>query len=809
MANQPRSREKNVTGNSKGVQKRGSGLGTGPVGNRPVGSGSSGGRGVSGGTRAGGRTSPIGIIIALVVLLLGGGGGALFGLSGGDSSAQPSAAQTPAAYTETAQPTAATGISTGAVNPFAGILMNGQGTGSTWQQDSNTGRLNTDVAPGSRDKYTLLKGDGTDTTTIMVYMCGTDLESRSGMATNDLKEMAAATLGNNLNLIVYTGGCSSWKISQISSRVNQIYQVKDGKLILLEENMGSKPMTDPNTLSEFIRYCNQNYPALRNDLIFWDHGGGSISGYGYDENYKNSGSMNLTGINKALHDGGLRFDFIGFDACLMATAETALMLNEYADYMIASEETEPGIGWYYTDWLTAYGKNPSMPTLNIGKNIVDGFIDECARKCRGQNTTLSVIDLAEFSNTVPEKLSAFSVDTAQMIENKQYQEIATARQSSREFAQSSRIDQCDLVDLAKRMNTEASNALAEALLSAVKYNRTSSTMTNAYGVSIYFPNRKLSSVDNAVSINNAIGMNDEYSRCIKEYAALQVAGQTVAAGNGNTGSPYGSLTGSYSGSVPAGSSLTAQLLQSLLTGGSSNLSSLSGGSSSFLSGRSMSDEDTVSYITDHQFDTSKLVWQKDSDGSLGMTLPADQWSLVTGLDLNMFYDDGEGYIDLGCDNLFTIDDAGTLHPETDRTWLAINGQPVAYYHLTTVDDGENYTISGYVPAMLNGTRIRLYLNFDQDNPYGYIAGYSLDYHDGETETAAKAEAELQIGDTLEFLCDYYSYDGTYLDTYYLGEPMEVTEEMTISNVSVGDGPVCITYRFTDIYGNEYWTPVCE
>ena len=30
-----------------------------------------------------------------------------------------------------------------------------------------------------------------------------------------------------------------------------------------------------------------------------------------------------------------------------------MVLEPYADYMIASEETEPGIGWYYTGWLTA------------------------------------------------------------------------------------------------------------------------------------------------------------------------------------------------------------------------------------------------------------------------------------------------------------------------------------------------------------------------------------------------------------------------------------------------------------------------
>ena len=184
--------------------------------------------------------------------------------------------------------------------------------------------------------------------------------------------------------------------------------MKDGKLICLKENLGSVPMTDPDTLSGYIRWCAENYPASRYELILWDHGGGSVSGYGYDEKFASSGSMDLAGLDKALQDAGVKFDFIGFDACLMATAETALTMAQYADYLIASEETEPGVGWYYTDWLTAFGKDPSMPTIQVGQKIVDTFVDVCAQKCRGQLTTLSVIDLAELEATLPAPLSAFS-----------------------------------------------------------------------------------------------------------------------------------------------------------------------------------------------------------------------------------------------------------------------------------------------------------------------------------------------------------------------------------------------------------------
>ena len=176
-------------------------------------------------------------------------------------------------------------------------------------------------------------------------MCGTDLESKYGMASSDMEEMRSAAFGDNVNVIIFTGGCSQWKVSGISNKVNQIYQIKNGQIGRIVEDAGSKPMTDPNNLASFIQFCAKNFPANRNELILWDHGGGSVTGYGYDEKNKNSGSMSLAGVNQALKAGGVKFDFIGFDACLMATAETALMLNEHADYLIASEETEPGIGW--------------------------------------------------------------------------------------------------------------------------------------------------------------------------------------------------------------------------------------------------------------------------------------------------------------------------------------------------------------------------------------------------------------------------------------------------------------------------------
>ncbi|MBO4319408.1 MAG: hypothetical protein J5857_02955 [Treponema sp.] len=822
----PRGREKNVTGNSTGVHRRGEGLGTGPVGSSNGYSGKSGssggyshstGGGHSGPNRAalGGGGSLVLILVALFLLYKCGGLSSIFG--GNSNAAQETQTQSSGSIFDVL--TDGLGGLTGMLGGDSIDLSGGGSAPSSYTADvanysssaTSYSKVDTSVAAGSRAKRTNIIGNGQDQVTLMVYMCGTDLESKAGMASSDLAEMAAAKYGSNVNVIVYTGGCKKWQTSGISNTNNQIYQVVNGGLKRLVDNDGSKVMTDPNTLSSFIKWAAKNFPANRYELIFWDHGGGSVSGYGYDEKNSRSGAMDLGEINTALKNGGVQFDFIGFDACLMATAETALMLNNHADYMIASEETEPGIGWYYTNWLTQLGNNTSTPTLTLGKTIVDDFVSQCAKKCTGQKTTLSVIDLAEFANTVPSTLTNFSKSLSQQISNNDYKSVSDARYATREFATTNKIDQVDLVDLCKKIGTSQSNALAKAIQGAVKYNRTSSNMTNAYGVSIYFPYKRASYVDTMCETYEDIGMDDDYAKAIRQFAKLEVSGQVASGGSSAaSGSLFGSLLGSLAGSSSSAASgnadMIGSLLGSFLGGGSSGLiDGLTGRNIDFMKDSDISVDDAANYIAMNHFDPSNLSWTQYSDGAV-LNMPDSQWAYIHSCDLNMFYDDGEGYVDLGLDNIYDWTEDGRLIASNDRTWLAINGQPVAYYHLDTEDDGTNYTITGRVPAYLNKTLVNLILVFDNSHPYGFIAGARTDYKESETLTVAKNLTELKEGDVLEFVCDYYSYSGQYEDSYYLGEPMTVTKNMKISNVDVGNGAVKIAYRFTDIYNQEFWTP---
>ena len=838
----PRGRQKNVTGQGTGLGRRGSGLGTGPVGSQDGYSGRGSGSGGTGRriTRGAGLSLPV-IIVAVLVYMFGGGN--LFGGSGGTgvsydygTANESSGGSFGGLYGDSY------GTSQGNGSGAAGTSGSSSGSqGSSWSGSDAVGSLDSSVASGSREKRTQILGNGKDVVTIMVYLCGTDLESRSRMATSDLQEMVSADIADNVNLIVYTGGCSRWNNNIISSRTNQIYQVKSGGLVALNDSVGALPMTDPSTLSSFIKFCAKNFPANRNELILWDHGSGSVSGYGYDEKFKSSGSMSLAGINRALRDAGVTFDFIGFDACLMATAETGLMLDRYADYMIASEETEPGIGWYYTNWLSALSKNTSMPTVELGRNIVDDFVQTCARRTPGQGTTLSVTDLAELANTVPTKLSAFSQTITKSIQDKDFKTISNARRGTREFARTSRIDQIDLAHLAYNMGNKEGKDLADAVRGAVKYNSTSTGMTNAYGLSIFFPYNSTRYVDKVTQAYEEIGMDSDYAKAIRAFASMEVSGQ-AAAGGTSTGSPVPSLFGTllggsggyggsytdsdsydtYGGSSSAGSygtspygssglneELIGQLLGSFLGGDYSSISGLSSGNTGFLTDRMLTDEETVQYISDNHIDTSALYWTKDADGREVMTLSEQQWGLVQGLDLNLFYDDGEGFIDLGLDNIYSFDDAGSLVADEGNTWLAINGHIVPYYHLDTTEDGEAWTITGRVPAFLNDQRVNLIIVFDNDHPTGCVAGAQTDYDDEEIEVVAKNLTQIEDGDTLDFICDYYTYDGSYRDSYRMDQPLTVDGDLTVSDVTLPAGHVRLTYRLTDIYNQAYWTEAID
>lgn len=225
-----------------------------------------------------------------------------------------------------------------------------------------------------------------DKWTILIYMCGSDLESGSGggnggYATSDITEiLGVKNQPDDVNIAIQTGGANSWKKYSISSSNNQRYHVENKQLVKDNDKVYSsyQSMGESNTLKDFIQWGLETYPAEKTGLIFWNHGG-AMRGVCYDEK-KNDDNLTNDEIKSAV-SGALsatntsrKLEFIGYDACLMGMQEVADFNAPYFNYMVCSQESEAGSGWDYDTWLDDLYSYKS--TTTILKAICDGFISD-------------------------------------------------------------------------------------------------------------------------------------------------------------------------------------------------------------------------------------------------------------------------------------------------------------------------------------------------------------------------------------------------------------------------------------------------
>lgn len=335
-----------------------------------------------------------------------------------------------------------------------------------------------------------------DDWTLLIYLCGSNLESKAFEASKSLDSVMEADIDEKVNVVIQTGGSKRWKNENISENSTDRYIIENNSLKLIER-IGMKNFGDSDTLKEFIDFGVTNYPAEKTGLIFWNHGGGSIKGVCFDENFKND-SLTLSEIKNALASAspsGGKWEFIGFDACLMATYDTACALAPYADYMIASEELEPSSGWDYKTLVSNLGAN----------NLYDSILTSYAEKQSKKTTyTLSVIKLSELgkADEVIEKI------TEQI--NYDLSFVGKALSESKEFGSKGEgSPQSNLFDL---------GLMAKAL--GIEYDF-SSFITNvngtahegASGISLYFPAEKQSLIDEY----SAVCSNKDYIDFLTAY----------------------------------------------------------------------------------------------------------------------------------------------------------------------------------------------------------------------------------------------------------------------------------------------------
>ena len=239
--------------------------------------------------------------------------------------------------------------------------------------------------------------------TVLFYICGSNLESQYGFATENLTDIASCfspdvlegTLldtkdkltddvlsfmsGDRVNVVIETGGCKQWHAQKLGmdiatealQRWNYEYAANGtpGHFVL-KETLPGQSMARPEPLADFIGWGAKNYPAKKYALVLWDHGGGSKTGLFIDELYSGD-IMRLSDLSDALREGGVHLETVLFDACMMANLETAYAIHDSANWMVASEELVAGKGTAIDAWLQQLFLMPKCDGERLGRWICD------------------------------------------------------------------------------------------------------------------------------------------------------------------------------------------------------------------------------------------------------------------------------------------------------------------------------------------------------------------------------------------------------------------------------------------------------
>ncbi len=402
-------------------------------------------------------------------------------------------------------------------------------------------------------------------TTVLIYIEGTNLESGDGYATDNIKEMLAAKSAPHLTVVLATGAADKAVATDPvrSWRSVKRHLIKDGQITELQD-LGGVDMGSTAVLTDFITWGQNSYPADKFHLVFWDHGGGALYGYGGDKPTGTS-RLSISQISQAISDAiattGKSFEMIGFDACLMATAEIAANLAPYARYLTAAEETEPGPGWNYTPYLNAIAANPAADGLTAGKAIADSFAAKAGAET--DNYTLSVLDLSKL-HLVMTALQKFSVLAASQMAipgGTAWTALANARNATDEYA-ADYVNQrfYNLVDIGHYAVLlgagditwrQVAAEMRAAVSQAVSYNVAGARHSAATGLSLYFPFHDFKEALQSQPKYAAVPFVDQYRSMISSFvqnpldhpprATLQISaptatGQTMQA---IAASPYG------------------------------------------------------------------------------------------------------------------------------------------------------------------------------------------------------------------------------------------------------------------------------
>ncbi len=581
--------------------------------------------------------------------------------------------------------------------------------------------------------------------TLLLYLCGTDLESKYGSCTDNLLECASVALPDTVNLLLCTGGTEDWSLDFVDPNAIQYHRLYGEGDYETLETLPLSSMGDPGTLSNFLSYGVKAFPAKKYGVILWNHGGG-MSGVAFDELYEGD-ALSLTDLNEGFSQANANLEFIGFDACLMATLEAALELSPYAGYMIASEEVEPGSGWDYAAMLNSIVAEPSQSGAELGKVICDTYMEKCGEYA--DSCTLSVTDLTKveplaraFDDMADEMtLSAEDVDTFRTLK----QGIAKAESyggNTDEEGYFNLVDIGDMVLNSQSVLPKTGDSVLNALFEAVVYNVNGSARANANGLAAFYPIK---------------AGNDELDAYARSAAFSHAYLDFIAASRRGWKVPADFVGADFSSPAPEPAQTVADTDYTL---------------------------DAETYLAD--------------DGSYVLEIISDP-SYVAGVYFTLYQMDYEynEYMYFGRDDDLNVTDDLTTYSDNFRgVWPALNG---VFVNLTLLESTDEYNLYS-IPILLNGEEMNLRARYDwASEKYEVMEAVG---GAGENSFSSRKQQSLQDGDEVEVLMTGVNWESGEETLYSVGS-FTVKGGVTLEELALPDGDYLYQYELEDVLSETY------
>lgn len=606
------------------------------------------------------------------------------------------------------------------------------------------------------------------------YLCGSDLETNGGFATIDLNEMLQVQLPENVNIVIQTGGSAVWQNDLMDPSKIQRWVYNSEGLSLVEEQESAN-MGDPQTLYEFLYFANENFPADKVAVTFWNHGGGSVGGAAYDELY-GLDSLTLDEMYVAFNEvwpadvNNPALELVGFDTCLMGTIDVAAAFQPFAKYLVGSEELEPGNGWLYSGWIGELAANPSMDGAQLGTAICNTYYAGCEEVGTQDQTTLSVTDLTKLTPLL-EAYEKFGEEAfvAATEDPGFFAQLGRAAAQSENYGGNTReqgyTNMVDLGHLARQTAwmLPSAQGVSDALEDCVIYKVNGPYRTEATGLSCYY----------------------SYNGDINDFVGFAGVGASLAFKHLYA---YG---------------LTGELVE----GGEEYLASLN-----------IEELPEVPTLVDVDWDGAPL--DVDENGTSFLTLGTEAADILAGIGISLYYVDEENdlMLWLGTDNDMTADwENGVFYDNFRGVWGAIDGCLV-FMELSF--EGEDYNLYS-VPILLNDEAYNLQVIYDFSVEEWGIVGAIPGLDD--SGMASKELRLLEEGDVITTIWQAASYSGDDDFEMYTADELTVTAETTFGEAPLFDGSYSMVFEMWDIAGNyaysdavtfdcidgEIWTTVYE